>query len=52
MRVIFFYDFKCVLGIHQNKDHHLIYVEDEMPVAVAAEDNAARKIHVLESFTS
>ncbi len=39
-----------MLGAHQKIDRRLIHVEDETPVAVAAEDDAAHVSHVVESF--
>ena len=50
MGTSFFYELKHALGIHQKIDQRLVHVEDNMPVAIAAEDDAAHESHEVEKF--
>ena len=44
-------DLKCVLGVHGKIDQHLIHVDDETLVAIAAVDDEAHELHEVEGLT-
>ena len=53
MSIVFIFDqVQCFLGVHRKINRHLIHVDDETPIAIAAVDkNAAHESHVISQIT-
>jgi len=49
MSIVFIFNqVQCFLGVHGKTNRHLIHVDDETPIAIAAVDkNAAHESHVI-----
>ena len=53
MSIVFIFNqVQCFLGVHRKINRHLIHVDDETPIAIAAVDkNAAHESHVISQIT-